>query len=33
MRGEAFLGRLTNLAEVYGVGGDAFFFDKLLYLD
>jgi hypothetical protein len=29
---EALLCRLANLAGVYGVGGNAFFFDKLLYL-
>jgi hypothetical protein len=33
VRREAFLGRLADLAEVYGVGGDTFFFDESLYLN
>jgi hypothetical protein len=32
MRREALLCRLANLACVYGIGGNTFFFDKLLYL-
>jgi hypothetical protein len=32
VRCEALLCRLANLAGIYGVGGNAFFFDKLLYL-
>jgi hypothetical protein len=30
---ESLLCGFSNLANVYSVGGDAFFFDKLLYLD
>jgi hypothetical protein len=33
MRGEALLCGLANLAEVYLVGGNAFFFDESLDLD
>jgi hypothetical protein len=32
VRGEALLDCLADLADVDGVGGDAFFFDELLYL-